>query len=92
MHVEAVQPRQFAGHGCEHDDRDVRRGRLAVEDFANRKAVHVRQHQVEQDQIRQMLAGLVQGFHAVSGAEDLVAFELKVVADEFDDVLFIVHD
>ena len=63
-----------------------------VEEFADGEAIHLREHEVEDDEVRERGTGLIEGFAAVGGGDDVVAFRPQVEADQFDNVGFIIHD
>lgn len=62
-----------------------------MEDFADGEAVHLGQHEIEDNEVRQAGAGLVEGFAAVGGGDDVITLRPEVEADQFDDVRLIVH-
>lgn len=54
------------------------------------EAVHARHHAVEQDQMGAHFERAGDPFGAVAGGEHFVAFALKVVADEFQNIGLVV--
>lgn len=63
-----------------------------VEDFADGEAVHFREHEVENDEVGQGGACLIEGIAAVAGGDDVIAFGPQVEDDQFDNVGLVVHD
>src|SRR5207302_2366137 len=55
-------------------------------------AVHLRHHDVGDDQVRLLDESLVEGFLAVERGDGLVALVLQEGADDVDDVLVVVDD
>ena len=68
--------------GAEDENGDVAGGGLGAEDLADGKAVEIRQHHVEQDDIGQGGSGEVEGLEAVEGDEHFATLFGKVVADQ----------
>ncbi|MNR07380.1 hypothetical protein D3C85_1234960 [compost metagenome] len=77
--VEALLLVGLLGLGGEKHHRDVRRGRIGLEQPADFVAIHLRHHDVEQDQVRLRAAGGdTQGLGAIAGDLDPVAAEQQL--------------
>ena len=76
----------------QHDDGDVLRRRIALEHPADLQTIHAGQHEVEDENVRQLRASGTEGVLSGSHREDFVAFFGQVVLDELEDVLFVVYD
>ena len=90
--IEADEPGEFAFPRGEQDDGNGGGGGQMVEEFADGEAVHFGQHEVEDDEVGKRGTGLIEGFAAIGGGDDIVAFRPQVEADQFDNVGFIIHD
>ena len=84
--------RDVGAHSADHDDGDIQRGRVASEDFADAEAVKVRQEQIQEDEIRRIIPGGVEGVGAVGGGVEAVAAVGQAVLDEFGEVEFVVDE
>jgi hypothetical protein len=73
----------------EHDDGLVEA--LAAQGLADLQAAGPGQHDVEDDEVRLVLAGALQPRHAVGGGDDLVALELEVVLEPEHHVRLVFH-
>ena len=62
-----------------------------MKDFANGETIQLREHQIENNQIRQDGPGAIQRLHAVSRGNDFITFRLQIKRNQFDDVRLIVH-
>ena len=81
-HVEAVQAVALLDPRGEHDHRQIRGRRLAAQLAAELEAGHVRQHPVEQDQVRRALGDQRQRLVGVEGLLDREARPLQIVREE----------
>ena len=85
-----LQTHDLVGHlvsGRQHDDRDLA---LLPDLAADREAVHVRQHDVEHDQVGLGLAEPGQRLGAVADGLDLIALAGQVEPGELQDVILVV--
>ena len=87
---ERIRAGNFPSHRRDKNDLDVRGRRLAAENFAHGKAIDVGQAQVQEDDIRQVAAGLVKSGHAGLGADDFKAGVAEIVGGKIDEVCFII--
>jgi hypothetical protein len=79
--------------GGEHDDRDVRVGRLLGPDFRGHLvAVEVRQHHVQEDQVGRLGAPQPEPLGAIGCGDDVVALLLERVLQETLDIRVIIDD
>ena len=74
----------------EEDDHRVFQFVVLAQAAAGFEPVHAGHHPVEQDQMRMHFECAGDPFGAVAGGEHFVTFALEVVADEFEDVVFVV--
>ena len=88
---EGVSARNFPVHGRDKDDRDSRRCRVASHDLTDRKAIDVRQAQIEQDEVGRLTLDKRQTVRPCLGGEDFEAGFLQVTLNEFDEVRFVVN-
>ena len=65
---------------------------LGMKDFADRKTVHIRKNQVEQDHVRQSGPGRVQGLHCIRRGEYFATLAFEIELEELHEFLIIVHD
>ena len=88
-HLQSLDPVEHLALGGQHDD-----GHLAgLPDFgAHRPAVHHRQHDVQQDQIRHLLLKLLNGLSAVSGDADIKALLHQIHLNQVTDVAVVLYD
>ena len=89
--VETTDPVRLLSLGGEHDDRQVSRGGASAQAAADLDAGQLRQHPVEQQNIRLALVDHHQRLLAVRGGGDLVAFLVEVVADQLDQRRLVLH-
>lgn len=82
----------FGGPGGEHDDGDAGGGGVAAEELADFQAVHLGEHDVEEDEIGGIEAGGLEGFGAVGGGDHLEAGTFQIEGDQFDGIGLVVHD
>jgi hypothetical protein len=78
--------------GREHHHGHVAGLGLALEPPADLQAVHRRQHEVENDQIRRLTTGGLERLLAAAHAVDAVALLREVVAHELEQILLVVDD
>lgn len=83
---------RFLGLSGQHDDGEHRGCRSRSKAFADLEAVDLRQHQVEDDQIRLLLLGLPEAFHTSLGRDGLKAFFLQIELDQLENVVLIFND
>ena len=74
--------------GGEHDD--GHRGEFA-DAHTGGQPVHLRHHQVQDDEVEALAPGQLDGGRAVEGSLDLIALVLKVEFDALDEQLLVVH-
>ena len=88
-HLQALDAVEHLALGRQHDD-----GHLAgLPDFgAHRPAVHHRQHDVQQDQVRNLLLKLLNGLAAVAGDADVEPLLHQVHVDQITDIAVVFHD
>ncbi len=90
--LEPDDPLRLVGAGRQHDDRNGGGPRLAAHDPADLKTVHLRQHQVEHQQvgrtIRERLERLPPGGQEFGGKPRL----LQITLDELRDVPIVLDD
>ena len=88
-HLQALDAVEHLALGRQHDD-----GYLAgLPDLgANGPAVHHRQHDVQQDQVRHLLLEFLDGLSAVSGDADVKALLHQVHMDQVTDIAVVLHD
>jgi len=89
--LQANDPVGFLSLGGEHDDGKVLRLRICPKLSAYFQSVHLRQHEIQDDQIRRLPASPFQRLFAILGHAHLVSLPLQVVRDHPDDVLLILH-
>ena len=80
----------LGGAGGEHEDGDVARLGVALEQAANLEPVDSRQHQVENQQAGQILAGHLEGLVAGVRHVHPVGLLLEMVNDQLEDVRFVI--
>src|SRR5690606_28121058 len=78
--------------GGQHDHQQVARAGVLTQFAANFKAVHARQHQIQQDQIRQRLASGRQPLFARAGGGDRVVILHEVVLQDLGDIGLVLDD
>ena len=76
--------------GGEDDDRHI--AALAPQGFADIKAVHFRQHHIQQDQVRVGGNSLGKAAFAVVGLQGPIALPLEVEAQNVHDIFFVLDD
>ena len=88
-HLQTLNPVKDLALGRQHDD-----GYLAgFPDLgADGPAVHHRQHDVQQDQIRLLFLEFLQRLAAVSGDADVKALFHQIHMDEVGDIFVVFHD
>ena len=88
-HFKALDPIKDLALGRQHDD-----GHLAgLPDLgADRPAIHHRQHDVQQDQVRFLLLELLQCFAAVPSDADIKAFLYQIHVDQVGDILIVFYN
>ena len=88
-HLQALDAVEHLALGRQHDD-----GHLAgLPDLgADGPAVHHRQHDVQQDQVRHLLLEFLDGLSAVSGDADVKALLHQVHMDQVTDIAVVLHD
>jgi hypothetical protein len=84
--------RHVAGERAHEDDGDLFRVRLALEDFADRQAVQIRQQNVQEDQVRLELPGLAKRVDTVIRRDDFAMQAREAKFHQFNEVAFIIHD
>jgi len=72
--------------------RDVRRRRVAFQDFANPEPIDPPEQQVEDDGVGQLLAGAVERFEAILGGEHAEAFALQPLDERLEALGIVVGD
>src|ERR1041385_552927 len=55
-----------------------------MNNFANGKTVHIREHQIEQNHVRQRGAGHVKGLHAVRCCENFASLPFQIELQKLD--------
>ena len=75
--IEDGQARAAVDLRGHHDDRDIRRGRIGLEQRGKFVSVHPRHHDVEQDQVRRALCNRGKRFIAIGCGEREIAFSLQ---------------
>ena len=90
--LQAEDPVHLGGAGGQHQDRDRRGRRIAPEDLADLQAVHLRQHEVEDDEVGPVLPGGGQGARAVPGEDRGEAGLAQLEAQHLEGVGLVVHE
>ena len=85
-HFEAHDAVGFLAPRGQHQDRQAIERLIAADFLADFEARKLRQHQVEQQNVRRRFAHLRQARGAVGRRGDLESFALEVVADQLDDI------
>ena len=80
-----------AGERAHEDDRDLFGGRLAMQDFADGKAVEIRQQDVQEDEVGLVLPRLAQGMDAVAGREKFTRQIAQAEFHQLDEIALVVH-
>ena len=63
-----------------------------MKDFADRKTIHIRKHQVEQDNVGQSRPSRVEGLHCIGRGEDFTTLPFEIELKELHEFLIIIHD
>mgnify|MGYP002408039611 FL=1 len=88
-HGDAGDPVLFMAFGCQHDDGDPG---FPADDPADLFSRQIRQHQVENDQIRVHCPESLKGFCPGIGRISIISILLQVSFHHFQDFFLIVHD
>ena len=89
---EAFDLVRFFGLGRHHDDRRVARLLTGPQFPAHGQAVGPRQHDVQQDQIREVGLGFAQPLHAVVGHQRFISFAVEVPREGLHQTAFVFDD
>ena len=65
---------------------------LVPEELAHLKAVHLRQHEVQQDQVGTLLQGQAEAGDAVKGLQGIIAFFAQVKAEDVHNIFLVLDD
>ena len=82
---------RFLSLGGEHDNRRIRGSRVLFEPSGHLQAIDARQHQVEDDKVHRVGFRRFQGGFARFRTDHRISFADQVVADQFEDILFVIH-
>ena len=82
----------LTGLGRQHDDENGRRSRVSPEHPADFQAVDLGEHDIQDDDRRQPLAGLAQCFLAIGGGNHIKTGALQVEPDQFQRVWLVINN
>src|SRR5688572_208201 len=91
-HLEAQHLVAFLGAARDHDHGDGAGVRLRLDAAADLPAVELRDHDVEEDQVGEVLPGHLQGLGAAGDDAHLVTFAAQVIPDELGHVRLVLDD
>ena len=77
--------------GGEHDDRHVRHARIGLDMPADFIAVHLRHHDIQNDQVWQFLSQETERLRAAEGFDHFEFLSLECQPDQGQSVLIVVH-
>ena len=83
---------RFFGFGGQHNDGNHGGFRSRPQSFADLKAVDLRQHQVEDDQVGLLLFRVLKTFRAGFGRDRSKALFLQIDFDQLENVVFVFND
>ena len=82
----------FACPRADDDDRDVSGPGISAKDFAQFEAVKIREHEVEDDDIRQKRSRLIDATGGCVRGHDTESANAEIKPDEFESVRFVVNN
>jgi hypothetical protein len=90
--INAHQPVPACGEGGYHQNREMRRFCIFSQTPAHFEAVHLRHHQVEQNDVRRTPGNFLQRLHSVFGFLNFVAARFQRVTQQSAVLFFVIHD
>lgn len=63
-----------------------------MEDFTDREPIHIRKHEIQQDDVGQGGPGHVQSLDTIRGGEDFTAVALEVELKQLDKFLIVIYN
>ena len=86
------QPVATVGEGGDHQNREVCRFGILSQSSAYFEPVHLRHHQIEQNDVRRAARNFLQSVHSVFRLIHFVAPRFQLVSQQGAVVFFVIHD